>query len=157
MNPLGLSLLHPETLIGKAWQMTLLLTSPTSGPMLIFHRRLLIPTAEMFHGLNTRVIGCQASVSPPSLPWWIKCVCLADFALIELFLKAVSLTVSEVTRFDMLFVSAEPHPSNVERHRQETVGVFFYDRRHQQLCITQQRYSPPPSRPLPISSWGTPQ
>lgn len=38
------------------------------------------------------------------------------------------------------FISAEPHPSNVERHSQKTVWILFYDRRHQQLCITQQRY-----------------
>lgn len=40
----------------------------------------------------------------------------------------------------MLFFSAEPHPSNVERHGQKTVRVLFYDRGHQQLCIAQQRY-----------------
>ncbi|TNM93918.1 hypothetical protein fugu_002094 [Takifugu bimaculatus] len=34
----------------------------------------------------------------------------------------------------------EPHPEDVERHREEAVGVFVHDRRRQQLRIAQQRY-----------------
>lgn len=56
--------------------------------------------------------------------------CITDSVQSEYFLMC----------YDMLFVSAEPHPSNVERHSQKTVRVLFYDRRHQQLRITQQRY-----------------
>lgn len=59
------------------------------------------------------------------------------------FLAVLLLRVNVLTCFDMLFVSAEPNPSNVEWHGQKTVRVLFHDRRHQQLCVTQQRYLVP--------------
>lgn len=44
--------------------MTLLLTSPIPVLMLIFNWRLLILTAGMFHGLNTRVKSLQSAFVP---------------------------------------------------------------------------------------------
>lgn len=56
------------------------------------------------------------------------------------FLSLCVYRVNILTCFDVLFVSAEPHPSNVEWHSQKTVWILFHDRRHQQLGIAQQRY-----------------
>lgn len=107
-----------------------------------------IPTADMFHALETRIqswqsIFCyiyQALIVLRSRQTQAKQYLLTSCFTLELHYWHCSESVFWRVLTFFPFISAEPHPSNVEWHSQKTVWILFYDRWHQQLCITQQRY-----------------